>query len=60
MDKGTTTSNRSTECISVHVPRSWKSVLQKIGFDEDRSTNYLIKKAIVAYVKDKYNISLKQ
>ena len=60
MNKGTTIGNRSTECISVHVPRSWKSVLQKIGFDEDRSVNYLIKKAIVAYVKDKHNIRLKQ
>ena len=59
MDKEKTIGNRSTECISVHVPREWKGVLQKIGFDEDRSVNYLIKKAIVAYMKDKHNIKLK-
>lgn len=60
MDKGNKIGNRKTECISVHVPEAWKSTLQKIGFDEDRSVNYLIKKAIVAYVKDKHNIRLKQ
>ena len=54
-----TIGNRSTECISVHVPKAWKGVLQKVGFDEDRSVNYLIKKAIVVYMKDKHNIKLK-
>ena len=60
MDGKNQQKNRKAECISVHVPADWKAKLQKIAFDEDRSVNYLVKKALTMYLDKQHGVRVKQ
>lgn len=56
---GNKTKSKTAECVSLHIPTDWKQKLVKISFDQDRSINYLMKKALIMWFDKEHGIKVK-